>query len=142
MKRFILVLLVLLVVLGNSQSYSQTEFGKKRREWKGFVLRDLNLTPHQTRIIASILKDTRNKVKEIEKQIVELRKENYEIIKNYPPDKEKFLKNQEKISDLLKQIHLIRAKGYIEIISVLDSEQYKVFIDRTMPRFYSNFSEE
>lgn len=144
MRRFIFVFMLLtLGVVGYSQGmYFDDKQRKNSGRYLVKTLKELNLTPQQKRYIANILKESRDKVKEIEKQIFELRMENYEILRNYPPDKKKFLTNQEKISDLLKQIHIIRAEGYINILSVLDSEQYRIFIDRMRPKFKPPFDEE
>lgn len=93
------------------------------------VLREINLTRNQKFQIAQITKQTKQKVEEIENQIDEIRKQDVEILKQYPPNKEQSLANQEKIADLLKQIHLIRAKAFLEILSVLDENQYRCFLN-------------
>lgn len=123
-KRIILLILFFFtstIVFAQHGAMEHKNFSKE-------LLENLNLTPQQKKEIIKIMRKNKSRIKEINQKIFYLRKENMKILSNYPPNKEEFMKNQEKISEFLKEIHLIRMKGYIEIISVLNEDQHRKFV--------------
>ncbi|MFN4244528.1 MAG: Spy/CpxP family protein refolding chaperone [Brevinematia bacterium] len=128
MKKTLGILIVILLLL-TLQVYSQPKFRTEFPRLKK-VIQELDLSDEQRKEIIRILHNSIQEIKNIRTQISKLKKENIEILKSYPPDKEKFLKNQEKISELLGEIYLIRSKDLVKIISILNETQYEKFIQK------------
>ncbi|MGC8963749.1 MAG: Spy/CpxP family protein refolding chaperone [Brevinematia bacterium] len=130
----IIYLNLILIILLTSISFAETNrnIPPSTRDLQE-ILAKVNLSKEQKIKIAKILKETKNRLTEIQDQIEKMRKQSLEIIKQYPLNKNAAIENQEQIAELLERIHMIRSKTFFEIIALLDEEQYKTFVELTFP---------
>ena len=125
----ILIMLTLFLLIPQSYSEPMPKTQNIRQ-----IIQDLELSDYQKNEIIKILRNSKKRINNIKQEISKLKEENVKLLNTYPINKEQFLKNQEKISELYKEIHLIRATNLVNIISILDENQCKKFVKKIYPQ--------